>query len=187
MNINGGGMLEPTIGYFNQMTDDFDAGERSGASVVVVDNIAYIMGGKGKNNIYYDEIIPCQFTEPLSGSPNSYTFLWGKRMQVSSQLGDLFKPRAFGVAFSVDGKIYFGLGEDLDENGDKIYYSDMIQYDRNTTKFSLRSNYMNEDAPSSRVSRAMVINGGDRAFVTGGEKQGSGITERNTSEWVYRP
>lgn len=192
----------PTSGYFLQMTEDFGFGRRSGASVVVVDNDAYIIGGKGEGENgktkYYDEFIPCHFNLPVNSHPDSYTFSWptsknprhfNDNLRDEYNMEYNFKPRAFGSAFSVDGKIYYGLGEGMDENGKIEYYSDMIKYDLSTNFVpELRAPYMNEDGLNSRVSRATVINGGDRAFVVGGAQQGDGdYVIYNNSEWVYRP
>ena len=192
----------PTSGYFNQMTDDFVFGNRSGASVVVVDDIAYIIGGVGsassgngpEKKVYYDDFIPCRFTTPTNSRPDSYTFSWPKPEKIhhyNDNYGEtyLFKPRAYASIFSVDGSIYYGMGEGADGNGQKEYYSDMIKYDLKVNYIpKLCTPYTNADSPESRVSRAMVINSGDRVFVVGGETADEGNNAKyNNSEWVYRP
>ncbi len=186
------GVYTPEKGFFNQMTEDFGFGGRTGSSAVVVDDVAYIIGGKGAKG-YYDQFISCQFAMPINSRPDSYTFSWPKGNNIvhfNDHLGDYnFKARAFGSAFSVDGVIYYGMGEGEGTDGKKEYYSNMLKFDRNRSFLpEVCSPYMNEDMGDSRVSRALVVNGGDRAFVVGGEKQGTGdYTVFSNSEWVYRP
>ena len=190
----------PTSGYFNQMTEDFGFGPRSGASVVVVNENAYIIGGVGpkkKDNsnqeeiVYYDDFIPCSFTMPINSRPDSYTFTWpqpDKLRHISDYMGDNYKPRAYATAFSVDGSLYYGMGEGVDENGNTEYYSDMVKYDLSVNYIpQLCTPYQNIDSPESRASRAIVINGGDRTYVVGGTQNSEGDMTFNSSEWVYRP
>ena len=195
----------PTSGYFNPMTDDFGFGGRSGASVVVVEDNAYIMGGVGtkKNDnkeetVYYDDFIPCHFTMPINSRPDSYTFTWpqsDKLIRINEKLDDnpnddhkVFKPRAYASAFSVNGSVFFGMGEGVDENGNNEYYSDMVKFDLDVNYNPIIcAPYQNADSPASRASRAIVINGGDRTFVVGGQQDSEGDITYNSTEWVYRP
>lgn len=185
----------PTSGYFNQMTDDFGFGGRSGASVVVVEDMAYIIGGTGnppKSNevVYFDDFIPCHFTMPINSRPDSYTFTWpqpDKLRKISDHMEN-FKPRAYASAFSVDGMLFYGMGEGVDENGQKEYYSDMVKFDLKTNYIpTICSPYTNADSDESRISRATIINGGDRVYVVGGEKESANDQSYNSTEWVYRP
>ena len=196
----------PTSGYFNQMTADFGFGKRSGASVVVVEDNAYIIGGVGsvskengpEEKVYYDDFIPCHFTMPINSRPDSYTFSWPHPDKIrhfndnfldENGEGYNFKSRAYASVFSVDGSVYYGMGEGVDENGKKEYYSDMIKYDLKVNYIpKLCTPYTNADSRESRVSRATVINSGDRVFVVGGETADEGNdAQYSSSEWVYRP
>lgn len=202
----------PTSGHFNPVTEEFGFGRRSGASVVVVDEMAYIIGGVGsykkdassqEETIYYDDFIPCRFTLPINSRPDSYTFTWPKAENVK-RISDAFtmeneegekittynfKPRAYATAFAVGNSIYYGMGEGVGDDGNKEYYSNMVKYDLSVGYVpKVCAPYQNEDSPESRVSRTIVVNGGDRAYVIGGEKMdgGDGMVY-NGSEWVYRP
>lgn len=187
------GKYTPERGYFNQMTEDFGFGPRSGASVVVVDDNAYIFGGKGSKG-YYDELLTCHFSMPTNSRPDSYTFQWPKAESVfhfNDRFGEDydFKARAFGTAFAVGDNLFYGMGEGVDDDDKLTYYSDMIKIDR-TQYFqtAVCAPYKNENIPENSVSRATVIHGGDRVFVIGGAMQGTGdFTTYSNSEWVYRP
>jgi len=194
MQKDNNGNYEPKRGYFNQMTEDFGFGARSGASVVVVDDMAYIIGGKGNASggefIYYDDFISCKFTMPINSRPDSYTFTWPKSdklKRLGEQFEGRFQGRAYASAFNVGGVVFYGMGEGYDRDGNFVYFSDMIKYDNG--KFLYCAPYMNEDMEASRVSRSFVVNGGDRAFVGGGAMPSADkdYTEYSYSQWVYRP
>ena len=88
----------------------------------------------------------------------------------------------------MDGSLYYGMGEGVDENGNTEYYSDMVKYDLSVNYIpQLCTPYQNIDSPESRASRAIVINGGDRTYVVGGTQNSEGDMTFNSSEWVYRP
>ena len=186
------GKYTPEKGYFNQMTDDFGFGARSGASVAMIDDYAYIIGGRGEKG-YYDQLIPVRFSMPINSRPDSYTFTWPKSDNVyrfRDKFVDYdFKARGFAAGFAVGDEIFYGMGEGVDENGNTVFYSDMVKFDRNTGFLpKVCAPYMNVKSPESSVSRSLVIHGGDRAFVVGGTMQGDGdFTILNNSEWVYRP
>ena len=80
------------------------------------------------------------------------------------------------------------MGEGVGEDGKKEYYSDMVKYDLKVNYIpTVCAPYTNDDSPESRASRAIVINGGDRAYVVGGEQDAENDQTYNSSEWVYRP
>ena len=188
----------PTSGYFNPMTEDFGFGGRAGASVVVVEDNAYIIGGVGtvkktgsaEQTVYFDDFIPCKFTKPTNSRPDSYTFTFptaNKLRHISDNIEN-YKPRAYATAFSMDGMLFYGMGEGVGEDGKKEYYSDMVKYDLKVNYIpTVCAPYTNDDSPESRASRAIVINGGDRAYVVGGEQDAENDQTYNSSEWVYRP
>ncbi len=205
MSREDNGQYIPESGYFNQMTSSFSYGARTGASVVVIDENAFIIGGKGESG-YYDDVISCHFTPPVNSRPDSYLFQWAQSDRVvhfkdsfkekvkdeegnEKLVGREFSPRAFGAAFAVGDDIFYGMGEGVDTNGNLVYFSDMLKVNRSNMYLPiLCSPYSNVDAPESRVSRAMVLHGGDRAFVVGGAMQGEGDSKiYSNSEWVYRP
>ncbi|MCR5456177.1 MAG: hypothetical protein K6F33_14435, partial [Bacteroidales bacterium] len=199
------GRYTPERGYFNQMTEDFGFGPRAGASVVVVEDDAYIIGGKGSNG-YYDELLTCHFSMPTNSRPDSYTFTWPKSERIfhfndrfkttNEETGEEsleydFRARAYASAFAVGNNIFYGMGEGIGSDEHFGYFSDMIKFDRSQYFMpTICSPYRNdrENSPESCVSRATVIHGGDRAFVIGGVMQGDGdFTTQSNSEWVYRP
>jgi len=199
------GTYMPERGIFKMMTQDFEYGARSGASAVVIDDYAYIIGGKGPKNRYYDEVLPVHFILPVDSRPDAFTFSWPKADLAyhikdskatdyagnSISAGYAFKPRAYAAAFAIGDKIFYGMGEGLDDDGNTEFYYDMVRFDLATMRqsiYSLCAPYKNERSSGSCVSRSMVIHGGDRATVVGGMMQGSGnYTSQSNSEWVYRP
>jgi hypothetical protein len=144
----------------------------------MIDDYAYIIGGRGEKG-YYDQLIPVRFSMPINSRPDSYTFTWPKSDNVyrfRDKFVDYdFKARGFAAGFAVGDEIFYGMGEGLDENGNTVFYSDMVKFDRNTGFLpKVCSPYMNVKSPESSVSRSTVIHGGDRAFVVGGTMQGDG-------------
>lgn len=187
------GYAYPDRGYFEQMSEHFDLGFRSGCSVVNCgDNTSYILGGIGKgladNDRIYRDIIRCVFTPPSYGSPDSYKFDW----KVWGQFPDEFESRGFGMAFVIDNVIYYGGGEGYTNkvSGDRQrFYSDFMKFDLATRTASLCAPYKNglesDDGVGPEISRAFVIPDVDRAYVGGGMEPSNNVY--SNSVWVYRP
>ncbi|MCQ2973927.1 MAG: hypothetical protein MJ211_03870 [Bacteroidales bacterium] len=175
----------PSRGYFEQMTDNFDFGYRTGASVFVIQNQAYIVGGKSNYGTYFNETIQCSFVNP-GRKDVPYYFTWTKKKPFPGN------PRSFGATFSINGYGYYGTGED--ENG---LYSDFYKYDAYNDKWTQCADYKNgeyQDDPSDKtqsispaVSRAFSLNVNDRGYIGGGYLGNNAGVKYSNFMWVYRP
>lgn len=199
MRKDASGILYPDEGYFQQMTDNFTFGPRAGATAVVHDNYAYIMGGFNDEK-YFDEIRECYYNQPFLGDKGekTYTFSW----RLKDHFPEGFAPRAYGVGFCIGSNIYYGTGEYYENrepeqaNNIPIIFGDMFKYDLSTNTFNSCSDFrngeplMDEDGNvlCTGITRATCIYSGDRAYVAGGKYfTKTGTQNYTNSYWVYRP
>lgn len=182
MDNDGNGNGIDYRGFFSQMYKPFPNQSRTGASVAVLDETAYITGGIGEKGKNFNEMLRCTFTPPIDGDINAYKFTWHN---ISSKypMPDDFKGRGFGVSFAMANSIYYGAGEE----SDGTLHSDFIKYDLTTNTISKCAPFKNgnPNETNKEFSRAFVINAGSRAYV------GCGFVGGNekfvNTRWVYRP
>jgi len=189
------GKVDPTRGYFEPQDAYFPAPGRSGSSVVIVDNVAYIIGGEMKDG-YSDDVYQCRFTLPNQAAKDDvFKFAW----KLIKKFPDGMDARAYGSAFAIGDYIFYGTGENYD--GVK---ADMFKYDLTNNRIMMVSDYKNglEEADpldeniliAPGISRAFCINAGDRAYLGCGYF-GDGDKSRNVDYvskytnalWCYRP
>jgi len=169
-------------GFFDQMTQVFPYGSRSGAAISVLDDFAYISGGLGPKGKTYNDILRCNFTPPDNSDKDAYKFTW-RNITENNNMPEDFKGRGYGVSFAFDNKIYYGAGEDSEGK----LYSNFVKYDLTNNTLSKCASFKNGDPneTNKEFSRAFVINSGDRAFVGGGYVGGE--EKFVNTLWVYRP
>lgn len=182
MDTDEKGNATPTRGYFKQMTQRFPYDTRSGMSAVAINDIVYLAGGIGAKGKNFCDMYRCAFSAPEGADVSAYEFKW-TRLSDTHPFPDGFKGRGYGVAFSIGENFYWGSGEDSQGN----LYSDFVKYELSSNRIIKCAPYKNgdPDEDNKEISRAFVINGGDRAFVGGGRI--SGEEKYVNNNWVYRP
>ncbi len=176
------GNATPSRGYFKQMTERFPYDTRSGMSAVEIEDNVYLAGGIGAKGKNFCDLYRCTFSAPEGGSVEAYSFKWTRLSDKYPFPAD-FKGRGYGVAFSIGNTFYWGSGEDCDGN----CYSDFVKYELSSNRITKCAPYKNGDPAETNkeISRAFVINAGDRAYVGGGRVTGD--DKYVNTNWVYRP
>lgn len=182
MDADDRGNATPNRGYFKQMTQKFPYEARSGMSAAAIDDMIYLAGGVGANGKNFCDLFSCYFQAPEGGSVEAYEFKWA-RLSDKNPFPAGFKGRGYGVAFAIGSNFYWGSGEDCAGNR----YSDFVKYELSSNRILPCASYKNGDPnlDNKEISRAFVINAGDRAFVGGGRVNGE--EKFVNSNWVYRP
>jgi N-acetylneuraminic acid mutarotase len=129
-------------------------GPRSGSSVFIIDNKAYIIGGIGKTSNgtqYFDQVL---VFDPSIGEKGSWSY---------DTLNDFpGGGRYYGVAFAVNGKGYYGCGRNKDD-----FFNDFYEFDPNANPRWTRI----EDYPSTAMVNGLAFSVGNYGYV------GTGFTE----------
>jgi N-acetylneuraminic acid mutarotase len=127
----------------------FPGGGRDAASTFAIGDKVYVGGGSGKKDFYE----------------------FDQASQKWTKLGDLpsaGQSRAFGIAFTIDGKGYIGLGQDSGQQ--EAVFGDLWQYDPTLNTWTQKANF-----PGGRRDGSYAFVIGNKAYVGGGADSAFGV------------